>query len=117
MDNEEKEEIIVVTMRCINMAASCSDIDKIKCAECGEMTWLSSSWRGKRIDKAVCEQCFEIERYKKRDYSTCVTKSCLNDALEQVKDTCIIRGTDEDIKKRMVSYIEKKMGVKITITD
>lgn len=112
-----KEEIIVVTMRCIDMAASCSDIDKIKCAECGEMTWLSISWRGKKIDRAVCEPCFEKEKYKNSDYSTYVTKSCLNDALEQLKDTLHPEGTDEDIKKRMITHMEKKMGVKITITD
>jgi hypothetical protein len=113
----DKEEIIVVTMRCIDMAASCSDVDKIKCAECGEMTWLSSSWRGKKIDKAVCEHCFEKEKYKNGDYSAYVTEACINYALEQIKEFCSQEGTDEDIKKRMIKYMEHKMGVKITITD
>ena len=114
----EKDEIIVVTTRCIDMAASCSDIDKIKCADCGEMTWLSSSWRGKKIDRAVCDHCFEDkERYKNSDVSAYVTKRCLNDALKQLKDTCRLEGTDEDIKKKMVEYVEKKIGIKVTITD
>ena len=43
----DDEKILVVTMRCIDIAASCSDIDKIKCGECGEMTWLSIYWRRK----------------------------------------------------------------------
>lgn len=114
----DKEEIIVVTMRCIDMAASCSDIDKIKCAKCGEMTWLSSSWRGKKIDEAICEHCFEDkEKYKNRDYSMCVTKSCLNDATKQLKESENLKGTEEDIKKRMIAYLEKKFGKKVTITD
>jgi hypothetical protein len=114
----EEEEIIVVTTRCIDMAASCSDIDKIKCSECGEMTWLSSSWRGKRIDRAVCQHCFEgKDKYKKSDYSAYVTNSCLNDALKQLKETVHPKGTDEAIKKRMIRYIEEAIGKKIAITD
>jgi hypothetical protein len=116
-DEANKEEIVVVTMRCIDTAASCSDIDKIKCSVCGEMTWLSSSWRGKRIDRAVCEPCFEKEKCVHRDYTACVTKSCLNDALKRLKSSCNIRGTDKDIKKRMMEHMEKKMGMKIVITD
>jgi hypothetical protein len=117
MGEENKEEITVVTMRCIDMAASCSDIDKVKCSVCGEMTWLSSSWRGKKIDRAVCEPCFEDEKYIHSDYTTYVTKSCLNDALKQLKDSYSIKGTDKDIKKRMIEHMEKKMGMKIIITD
>jgi hypothetical protein len=112
-----KDEMIVVTMRCIDMAASCSDIDKIKCSVCGETTWLSSSWRGKKIDRAICEPCFAKEKYVHRDYTACVTKSCLNDALKQLKNSCNIKGTDKDIKKRMMEHMEKKMGTKIIITD
>jgi hypothetical protein len=112
-----KEEIVVVTMRCIDMAASCSDIDKIKCSVCGETTWLSSSWRGKHIDRAVCEHCFAKEKYTHRDYTACVTKSCLSDALKHLKSSCNLKGTDKDIKKRMMEYMEKKMGMKIIITD
>lgn len=118
-DKEEtdKEEIIVVTMRCIDMAASCSDIDKIKCANCGEWTWLSVSWRGKRIDKAICEPCFEKEEYKSRDISACITRECLDDVLKQLKEIYDLKGTDKNIKKRMIEHMEKKMGRKITITD
>ena len=112
-----KDEIVVVTMRCIDMAASCSDIDKIKCSVCGETTWLSSSWRGKKIDRAVCEPCFEKGKCINGDYTACVTKSCLNDALKQLKSSCNIKGTDKDIKKRMMEHMEKKMGMKIIITD
>lgn len=112
-----KDEITVVTMRCIDMAASCSDIDKIKCSVCGETTWLSSSWRGKKIDRAICEPCFEKGKCINGDYTTCVTKSCLNDALKQLKSSCNMKGTDADIKKRIMEYMEKKMGTKIVITD
>lgn len=61
----DKEEIIVVTKRCIDMAAHCENIDKIKCSKCGEMTWLSISWRGKKIDRAICQHCFENDEQKK----------------------------------------------------
>jgi hypothetical protein len=113
----EKEEVIVVTMRCIDMAACCDDIDKIKCADCGEMTWLSSHWRGKKIDRAVCEHCFEKDEYKNVDYSAYVTKNCLNDAAKQLKKSENLKGGYEDIKKRMIEYLEKKLGKKVTITD
>lgn len=113
----DDEKILVVTMRCIDIAASCSDIDKIKCTECGEMTWLSISWRGKKIDRTVCEKCFEKENKYKSDCSIYVTKNCLNDALKHLKEAENPRGTDEEIKKRMISYMERKMGVKISITD
>lgn len=114
---DDKEEIIVITMRCIDVAASCSDIDKIKCEECGEMTWLSVSWRGKKIDRVVCKPCFEKDKYKNSGYSACVSKRCLDDALKHLKLTENLDGTDEEIKKRMITYMEEKMGKKVTITD
>ena len=113
----DKEEIIVVTTRCIDNVAYFDNIDKIKCSKCGEMTWLSISWRGKKIDKVICAHCFEKDEQKKVDYSACVTKACLNDALKHLKDTLHLEGTDDDIKERMIRCLERKLGKRITITD
>lgn len=115
---DDTEEIIVVTMRCIDTSASCCDVDRIKCDVCGEMTWLSSSWRGRKIDRVICDHCFEDEKANKSgDYSACVTRRCLEDAQKYLKDILHLGGTDEDIKKKMISYLEKKIGKKITIVD
>lgn len=113
MDN--KDEIIVITMRCIDMAASCDDIDKMQCAECGEMTWLSASWRGKKIDKIICKSCFEKEKYLDGDYSANVTEECLDDAIKFVREHYGVAKTDKEIRERMVKIVERKLGKKINI--
>jgi hypothetical protein len=112
---KKKDEIVVVTMRCIDMAASRSDVDKIRCAECGEMTWLSISWRGKKIDRIICESCFKNRKYKNSDYSACVTEECLEEAVESVRDNYGETTPDKDIKKRMIKIVEEKLGKKVKI--
>ena len=113
MKNSAK--IIVVTARCIDMAASCEDIDRVPCTECGEITWLSSSWRGKKIDKIVCGACFEKGKYKNKDHSVNVTEECLNDAAKFVKENYGRSRSDKEVKKIMMDIMEKRIGRKINI--
>lgn len=113
MDNKDK--IIVVTARCIDMAAYVDDIDKRPCEDCGEMTWVSSSWREKRIDKIICGTCFDKEEYRRKDYSTNVTEESINDAIELVKSRYNPDMTKEEIRVRIVKIVEREMGRKINI--
>lgn len=110
-----KDEIIVVTARCIDMTAYYDDIDKMPCSECGEMTWLSSSWRGKKIGKIVCGHCFEGEKYKNRDYSANVTEECLNNAIKTIREHYGITKTDKELKKEAIEILEGQIGKKINI--
>lgn len=112
-----KEEIVVVTVRCIDMAARCADVDKVKCSDCGEMTWLSPSWRGRNIDRIVCEPCFSKVKYGNDGCKAYITKRCLNDALEELKNILHLEGGDDDIKKEMIYLMERRMGKKIEVTD
>lgn len=112
---KEKEETIVVTARCIDMAASCDDIDKIPCIECGEMTWLSSSWRGRKIDKAICGPCFGKEKYRNGDYSANVTEECLNNAIKLAREHYGMKKTNKEIREKMMEIMEEKLGKKINV--
>lgn len=114
MSNED--QIIVITMRCINMAPSSYDIEKVPCSECGEMTWLSSSWKGKKIDKITCTECFyKSEEYKSGNYTANVTEECLEDAKNWARRNLNIKKTDEEIKTEMMNVMKKKIGKKINI--
>jgi hypothetical protein len=110
---EDKEEIIVITARCIDMAAFCDDSDKMPCIDCGEMTWLSSSWRGKKIDKIICEHC--LVKYSDEDSSASVTEECLNNAIKFLRERFYTIETDQEITERTMKIMEKKFGKKINI--
>ena len=113
---KDKEEIVVVTKRCVDMAAYCDDIDKVPCADCGEMTWISSSWRGKKVDRVVCMNCFESsEKYKGDDCSGNVTEKCLSDVIEWVKKHHYPERTDKEIGEEIIRVMEGVMGKKINI--
>lgn len=115
MDN--KDQIAVITMRCINMAPSGCDVEKRPCTKCGEMTWLSSSWKGKKIDKIICAECFyKSNEYKGDDHSVNVTEECLEEAKNWAKSRLNIKKTDEEIKSEMMKIMEDKIGKKLTIT-
>ena len=115
---KDKEEIIVVTARCTDVAASCGDIDKVPCTGCGEMTWLSNSWRGKKIDKIICVHCFKnSEKYKGSDCSANVTERCISDAVEWAKKNHCPERTRKEIREEMIRIMEEKMGRKIKIVE
>ena len=111
-DVVEENRKIVITMRCIDMASPTSDIDKVPCVECGEMTWLSTSFRKRKIkiDKIICNPCFE-KKHKDEDYCVYVTEECLNDAFEALENYGI-RTTKEEMIRRM----EEKIGKKLIVT-
>jgi len=114
MDGED--QVIVLTMRCIDMAPSSYDLEKRPCAECGEMTWLSGSWRGKKVDKIVCTECFyKSKEYKNGDYTANVTEECLEDAKNWARRNLSTKKTDEEIKARMIEIMENKTGKKLKI--
>lgn len=112
-----RDEITVVTVRCIDKTSRCEDVDKIKCSVCGEMTWLSIHWRNRNIDRVICEHCFKGNEYIGEDYVACVTRRCLDEALEELKRSYKIEGTDEDIRRTILEYVGKEMRKKIIVTD
>ncbi len=107
----EKDESVVITMRCIDMASPTSDVDKTSCSECGEITWISTSFRGKKIDKIICENCFfKSGKHKDQEYYPCVTEECLNDAFTALERRGI-KTTKEDMIRRMEDKIGKKLKI------
>lgn len=112
---KEKNEIVVVTARCMDISAYYDDIDKMPCSECGEMTWLTSSWRGRKIDKVICGHCFESGKFKNIDYSANVTEECLNNAIKAIREHYGRTETDKELKKKAIEILEKQIGKKINI--
>lgn len=113
--SKDEDQIIVVAARCIDVVAYSDDIDKGQCEECKEMVWLSANWRGKKIDKIICDHCFKMENYEDDDTSTNITEACLNDALKLARERFMMIGTDEDIKRRIIKIMEERIGKKINI--
>lgn len=112
----DEDQVVVLTMRCIDMAPSSRDVDKALCSECGEMTWLSCSWKGKKIDKIVCTECFyNSKEYKSGDYSASVTEECLEESKDWARRHLNIKKTDEEIKTQMIEIVEDKIGKEIKI--
>ena len=118
-DTRDEDKIIVITMRCIDSVAHFADIDRVECGICGEMTWLSANWRGRKIDKIVCKHCFEEGKYKDddddEDDSFNTTDVCLNDAIKLLRERYDVKGTDEEIRKRLIETMEEEIGQKINI--
>lgn len=113
---DDEDQVIVITMRCADMAPSSYDLEKRLCEDCGEMTWLSSSWKGKKIDKIVCTKCFyNSKEYKSGDYTANVTEECLEDAKNWARRNLHTKKTDKEIKTRMVEIMENKVGKKLKI--
>jgi predicted RNA-binding Zn-ribbon protein involved in translation (DUF1610 family) len=108
MDEDQK---VLVTMRCIDMVSPSSDVDKVPCSECGEMTWLSASSRNIKFDKIICDSCMiKSGKYKYEDYYACVTEECINDALELLGGRGI-----KTTKEEMVRMMEEKIGKRLKI--
>lgn len=117
---EAKDEIVVITVRCIDMASPRNDSDKIKCDICGEMTWVSHSWRGKKIDKIICENCFyNSEEFKKDEFKANVTSKSLQEYTDWARRYYHISSfiTDEEIKNDILRRFEMKIGKKIKIIE
>lgn len=111
VDGVDEEDIIVVmTIRCIDMAAHIDNVDRKPCSECGEMTWISKSFRGKNIDKIVCQTCSDKIYGKDKEYSLCTTQECLDEAFKWTKQ----HGTDTT-KEEMIRNMEDKIGKSIKI--
>lgn len=107
----EKDQNVVITMRCIDMASPTSDVDKVPCSECGEITWISTSFRGKKVDKIICESCFfKSGKHKDEDYHACVTEECLNEAFVTLESRGI-KTTKEEMVRRMEERVGKKLKI------
>lgn len=107
----EEDQTVLVTMRCIDMVSHTSDVDKVPCSECGEMTWLSAASRKIKFDKIICDSCiFKSGKYKDEDYYAHVTEECLNDAFELLESRGI-----KTTKEEMVRRMEEKIGKKLKI--
>lgn len=113
----DEDQVVVIAVRCIDMAPYSHDIiGKVSCSECGEMTWLSSSWKGKKIDKIICMKCFyKSKEYKSGDYAACVTEECLEDAKDWARRNLNTKKTDEEIKAKMVEIVEGEIGKELKI--
>lgn len=104
------EKKMVVTNRVINSASHLPDSWTIPCGDCGELTWISSVWKNKKIDKVVCLQCF-FEKYKGGDYVACTTEDIIQRALKTLGDLGINVTREELIKKTGIK-IGKEIHVK-----
>lgn len=110
------DKVVVITKRCIDISSYGYDIDKRPCSECGEMTWLSKSWRRKKIDQIICDKCLvNSKEYKNDDYIACTTEECLEEAVQWVRNHFDTRETDEVIKEKIIQTIENKIGKMIKI--
>lgn len=107
----EEDQKVIITMRCIDMASPTSDVDKAPCSECGEITWISTSFRKMKFDKIICENCFfKSGKHKDEDYCACSTEECLNDALAALESRGI-RTTKEEMVRRMEEKIGKRLQI------
>ena len=119
--DEETDETIIITVRCIDMASPRSDSDKIKCDMCGEMTWIShswKSWKGKKIDKVICEKCFyNSEQFKNNKFGAGITSENLQEYVDWAREYYNIPSfiTDKEIKDDILRKFGKKIGKKINI--
>ena len=113
--DKDKDNIIVVASRIIDTVAHCEIVDRGQCEECKEMVWLSVNWRGKKVDKIICDHCFKKENYEDDDFSTNITEACLNDAVKYVREHMGMRGTEEEIRKSIIKVMEERIGEKINI--
>ncbi len=112
---KKKEETIVISVRCIDATAYDDNVDKTVCTECGEMVWISPLWRGKVVDKVICEHCFKKEKYQKLNYSANVTEECLNDAIEFIRSHFDNKKKKKDIREEMIKMMEERLDKKINI--
>ncbi len=110
---KDDDEIIVVTARIIDTVAYFDDIDKRPCEKCGEMTWLSTNWRGRKIDKIICYHCFKKENNKEKDFA--VTEACIKDAVNVVKELNHMKETKKEIRKKLIKVMEEELGKKIDV--
>lgn len=113
MDKEDRTTT-VVTVRCIDMAAPFVDTWKRVCDMCGEMTWISASWIGKKIDKVICEPCWFLYCKDENDINICITKANLEEFREWSK---IYYGYEKVTIKEAVKMMEMKTGKKIKIVE
>jgi hypothetical protein len=118
---KEKEagegKITVVTVRCIDMTAPFSDNWRRSCDLCGEMTWVSASWKGKKIDRIMCEHCWSANYKDKEEINICVTKASLNEFREWSKRYYGSGNSKRLTMKDVIKMIEMKTGKKIKIVD
>lgn len=61
----------------------------VPCDDCGELTWISSTWKDKKIDRVICKQCY-LAKYKDKNYDAFVTEETVQLALKTLHD----RGID-----------------------
>lgn len=116
-ENKEKEkEITVVTVRCIDMVAPHIDSWKRVCSMCGFDTWISASWKDKRIDRIVCEPCY-LTNYKDRDdVNICVTEKNIDEFLEWTERYYGKRSTREEairfMELKLSEWKKTRVGIK-----
>lgn len=104
------EKTMVVTLRVIDSAIHLPDSWTIPCGDCGELTWISSAWKNKKIDKVICKQCF-FEKYKDGDYVACTNDEIIQNVLKALGDMGI-NVTKEEVLKKTGIKIGKEIHIK-----
>lgn len=103
------DKTMVVTLRVIDRANPTPGTWTIPCDECGELTWISRIWKGKKIDRVVCEPCFS-KKWKDKEYVLCTTEEIIQLALETLRGKGVIVTREE-----MIENFEMKTGKEIKI--
>ncbi len=113
-DKADENGISVVTIRCRDSDFVEGNSDKIVCAECGEMTYISPSWRGKNVDRVICHRCFD-SKYRDTKFDADVTEECLNNAIDYVIERFNPDMSRDDIKKKMIKMLEERCKKNINV--
>lgn len=104
-----EDKTMVVTMRVIDLANPVHGAWRIPCDECGELTWISSIWKNKKIDQVVCKPCW-LTKYNDGDYVTCTTEEIIEQALE------MLRGSGMDVtREELLKDMEFGIGRRIKV--
>ncbi len=99
-----EDEIAVVTVRVIDHANPLPGTWTIPCDDCGELTWISDTWKNKKINRVVCKHCF-LTKYMYKDHIPCVTEEIIKKVLE------VLRGRGMDVtREEIIKNIEAKFG-------
>lgn len=105
-----EDKTMVITMRVIDFANPSPGAWTIPCDDCGELTWISGLWKGKKIDQVVCEHCWSM-KYKDEDCVACTTEEIIQLALK------VLRGRGINVtREEIIEKLEFKIGKEIKIT-
>lgn len=120
MKKECSDKSIVV------VAFGCQFLDKPiegslirNCVDCGTEVWIAPSWKGKKIDKIICMNCynkdFYIDSYKgeKSEIITAISE----EQLLEFNIHCKKKYGHTPTKDEILIILEKELGRKVIFKD